>query len=105
MADKPEVDLTPVRFWDAPPIEFVVGGLLMRGCVTVVAGDPGEGKTALALQISGCMMEEKSFMGLSTYPGKVLWVQQDCSDSQMREGIEMQLKQYPSLVNLGTAVD
>jgi len=99
-------NLTPKKFFDAPPTEWMVKGVIPRGCVTVLAGDPGEGKTALALQLSGCMMQPAIFLGQSTKPGRVLWVQQDCSDTQMRDVIELQRSRYSTLVNLeGHSVD
>jgi len=76
------------KFNDNPPVDWLVNGLIGRQGITILAAEPGVGKTVLALQLSACCMEPKPFLTLPTKKGRVMWVSQDESPLDVYDKIK-----------------
>jgi DNA-binding XRE family transcriptional regulator/5S rRNA maturation endonuclease (ribonuclease M5) len=57
-----------------PPVPWQVDGLAVRGDVTVLTGDPGAGKSLLALTLGGAVARGESIAGIGCMEGTALYV-------------------------------
>lgn len=57
-----------------PPIEWLVDGLLTRHGFSVMYGQPGCGKTFLALDLALCVASGRDFHGMPVKQGNVLYI-------------------------------
>jgi putative DNA primase/helicase len=57
-----------------PPVPWVVEPLLAQGCVTMLAGREGTGKSMLALAMAAAIGHGADVAGLGCRPGRVLYV-------------------------------
>jgi len=62
---------------EPPPREWAVGGLVPEGCITILVGHSGVGKSFLAMLLALCVCIGRSFFGRSTLSGPVLWVDRE----------------------------
>lgn len=90
----------PSRFMDCKDIVWVVDGVLAETGITLLSGDPGAGKTSLALQLAHCVMVGIPFMKQHVNKGKVLFVCQDESPEYVKDKIAHMLPMCPSLKDL-----
>jgi hypothetical protein len=82
---EPKVETpTLLRFFsgaDTPPIkavEWLVRGLLARGAITILAGQPGVSKSVHSFILAGCLCVGRDFAGMSIgKPHKVLYLDID----------------------------
>lgn len=95
----------PSRFVDCEDIIWTVDGLLAANGITVLSGDPGEGKTCLALQLAHNVMNGTPFLRQHCYKGRVLFVCQDESPEDVKDKIQAMKVRCPSLVDLRYHVD
>jgi RecA-family ATPase len=56
----------------ATPMEWVVDGIIQRGCLYAMTAVTNHGKTAIGLLMAMCIASGKRFAGLDIVPGKVL---------------------------------
>lgn len=61
-------------FEKPPPLRWQVAGLIPEGFVTMLAADGGTGKSFLAVYLALCLCLGRSFFGLGTRRGRVLYV-------------------------------
>jgi AAA domain len=60
------------------PVEWLVRGLLARGAITLIAGQPGVSKSVHSFILAGCLCLGKGFSGMSIdKPYKVLYLDID----------------------------
>ena len=57
-----------------PPVPWQIDGLAVRGDVTVLTGDPGAGKSLLALTLGGAVARGESIAGIGCMEGTTLYV-------------------------------
>lgn len=57
-----------------PPIEWVVEGLVARSSVTLLSGEPGLGKSLIALHAGVAAVNRDSFLGSSELDGRLLYI-------------------------------
>ena len=57
-----------------PAVPWMVDGLAVRGDVTILTGDPGAGKSLLALTLSGAVARGESIAGLACTEGSVVYL-------------------------------
>lgn len=73
--DVPTFDVMTLKQLKAmPPIEWLVKDLLTRHGFSVMYGQPGCGKTFLALDIALCVASGRKFHGMDTIKGNVLYI-------------------------------
>lgn len=87
-------------FSDAEDLEWIIDGLVAKGCITVIVGESGTGKTTLALQLSAAMMAGRPFLGLRLDKGDVFWIEQDQSASMTKDIIQKMYSHSPELEGL-----
>lgn len=58
----------------APPVAWQIDRLAVRGDVTVLTGDPGAGKSVLALALAGAVARGESIAGIGCENGSALCV-------------------------------
>ena len=66
--------MTLKQLKEMPPIEWLVEDLLTRHGFSVMYGQPGCGKTFLALDIALCVASGRPFHGMKTIKGNVLYI-------------------------------
>lgn len=73
-----------LRLCDKPPVppEFVLDGILERGCVTMLSGDTGSAKSMIALSMSVAVIRGEPWQGRATKPGPVIY-----SDAEMHHRV------------------
>jgi RecA-family ATPase len=59
---------------EPPPVPWVCDGLVARGCLTVLAGEAGQGKSWLALGLAKGVCEGRSIAGIPCQKGNVMYV-------------------------------
>ena len=71
----PRLDITK----EAPPTDWLLEGVLVRGWVTVVAGYPGIGKSMLTMALTAAMVRgDKQFLGVPLKRhGRILYVDEE----------------------------
>jgi hypothetical protein len=57
-----------------PPVPWIVRSLLVAGCVTMLAGREGQGKSMLALGLAAALGHGEAIAGMECLPGTVLYV-------------------------------
>lgn len=77
-APTPDADV-PVplpAFLEEPATDFdwLVGGEIAKGTIGVLMGEPKQGKTTLAVQLSLCVASGKEFLGRYVYPVRTLYL-------------------------------
>ena len=61
-----------------PPIEWLVDRIMVKGGITIFAGEPKSGKTFLAQVLALCLVEGKPFMDVfQTKPCRVLYIDEE----------------------------
>lgn len=68
------LDVEHMLSTEPPPVPWVVEPLLVTGCVTMVAGREGTGKSMLALALAAAIGHGSSIAGMDCEPGRVLYV-------------------------------
>jgi hypothetical protein len=68
------LDVEHMLTTEPPPVPWTVEPLLARGCVTMIAGREGTGKSMLALALGAAIGHGASIAGLDCRPGRVLYV-------------------------------
>jgi len=86
-----------VTIGDIAPREWLIEGILPRGTLNFIGGDPGIGKTLLVLQMAACLMTGQPFLGRDTSTAKVFLVERDESMEGIKDKITKQLIRYPVL--------
>lgn len=66
--------MTLKQLKEMPPIEWLVKDLLTRHGFSVMYGQPGCGKTFLALDLALCVASGRPFHGMDTIKGNVLYI-------------------------------
>ncbi len=66
--------LTPRELEDLPDLVWLIKGILPKPCMAVVYGDPGCGKTFLALSIALATASGRDWLGRTTLQGPVLYI-------------------------------
>jgi SpoVK/Ycf46/Vps4 family AAA+-type ATPase len=59
---------------DPPPVPWIVEPLLAQGCVTMLSGREGQGKSMLALALASAIGHGAHVAGMECQPGRVLYV-------------------------------
>ncbi|MDP9346371.1 MAG: AAA family ATPase [Actinomycetota bacterium] len=68
------LDVERMLTTEPPPVPWTVEPLLARGCVTMIAGREGTGKSMLALALGAAIGHGASIAGLDCRAGRVLYV-------------------------------
>lgn len=68
------LDVERMLTTEPPPVPWVAEPLLARGCVTLLAGREGQGKSMLALALSAAIGHGATVAGLRCLPGRALIV-------------------------------
>jgi predicted ATP-dependent serine protease len=68
------LDIEHMLATEPPPIPWVVEPLLVSGCVTMLAGREGQGKSMLALALASAIGHGATVAGLDCEPGRMLYV-------------------------------
>jgi predicted ATP-dependent serine protease len=68
------LDIDRMLSTDPPPVPWVVEPVLVAGCVTMLAGREGQGKSMLALALASAIGHGSSVAGLDCQPGRVLYI-------------------------------
>jgi len=66
--------MTLKQLKEMPPIKWLVDGLMTRHGFSVMYGQPGCGKTFLALDLALCVASGRDFHGMDTEQGNVLYI-------------------------------
>ena len=72
--DLPVVNMSAWEGRPVPPREWFIEGMMPSRNVTLLSGDGGLGKSLLALQIGIASTLERSTLGLTPKPGRVLYI-------------------------------
>lgn len=76
------VDLTG----DVSPIDWLVGGMVARGAVTMLAGQEGSGKSMLAQSLAGAAVRGRhSLIGMDVQPARVWIVDAENGEQLIRQ--------------------
>jgi RecA-family ATPase len=67
-----KLDLDALRSTKPPPVPWLVQGIIARGALTLLYGEPGGGKSMLALAIGRAVSENDRIIGLQSEPTSVL---------------------------------
>jgi KaiC/GvpD/RAD55 family RecA-like ATPase len=59
---------------EPPPVPWQIEGLAVRGDVTVVTGDPGAGKSLVALTLAAAVARSESIAGIGCTRGSVIYL-------------------------------
>ena len=81
---------TPVPLWGfekPPPLLWMVAGFLPRGFVTLLAADGGTGKSYLAIYLAITLCLGRSFLGLATMRGRVLYVDYELDEDEQKRRV------------------
>ncbi len=68
------LDVAHMLSTEPPPVPWIVPPLLAAGCVTMIAGREGTGKSMLALALAAAIGHGSSIAGMECEPGRVLYV-------------------------------
>jgi hypothetical protein len=68
------LDVEHMLSTEPPPVPWVIEPLLVAGCVTMVAGREGQGKSMLALALASAIGHGASIAGLDCQAGTVVYV-------------------------------
>jgi putative DNA primase/helicase len=68
------LDVARMLATDSPPVPWAVEPLLAEGCVTMLAGREGQGKSMLALALAAAVGHGATVAGLACRPGRTLVV-------------------------------
>jgi SpoVK/Ycf46/Vps4 family AAA+-type ATPase len=68
------LDIEHMLSTEPPPVPWVVEPLFVAGCVTMIAGREGTGKSMLALALAAAIGHGSSIAGMDCQPGMVLYV-------------------------------
>lgn len=60
-----------------PPADWLVHGLIERGCVTVLSADSGAGKSLIAKSIAVAMMHHKPWCGRATTGSRIMFLDEE----------------------------
>lgn len=80
-----------------PTVPAVIDGLLRVGGRLVIAGEPGVGKSILALQLAWSFATGASFVGLPVARLRTLYVQTELEPDLVEERWKAQAPEYPGL--------
>jgi RecA-family ATPase len=72
---------------EPPPIPWVADGIVARGCLTVLAGEAGQGKSWLALGLAKGVSEGRSIAGIPCQPGTVMYVDAENGHLEMHRRV------------------
>jgi len=92
--------IPPSYFKDCEEPEWIIEGLVARGCVTLLVATSGAGKTLLSLHLSGALLHGSQFAGLDVAKGNVFWVEQDGPPGGVKQLQNMVKVKYPKLDQL-----
>lgn len=67
-----------------PPVEYLVDELIYKKSITVLFGDGGVGKTWAATYLAACVASEHPWGNFNTHPARVLFVDEENGDDEMR---------------------
>lgn len=70
-----------------PPIPWICDGLVARGCLTVLAGEAGQGKSWLALGLAKGVAEGRSIAGIPCASGTVMYVDAENGQLEMHRRV------------------
>lgn len=70
-----------------PPIPWICDGLVATGCLTVLAGEAGQGKSWLALGLAKGVVEGKSIAGIPCTQGTVMYVDAENGHLEMHRRV------------------
>lgn len=73
------IDIPSILETEDPPIPWVINGLLASQDLAIVAGEPGTGKSILALEMALAMASGGQFLGMTCEPQKVLYCDEEMS--------------------------
>lgn len=59
---------------EPPPVPWVADGISAAGCLTLLAGEAGQGKSWLALGLCKGVVEGRAIAGIPCKPGKAMYV-------------------------------
>ncbi len=79
------VSLSDLLTHTAPPPNWLVEGIFLKGLVMVLAGDPGAGKTALSCLLSHTLALGIPFLGHNTSPTTVCYFDEENSEVDFRQ--------------------
>jgi RecA-family ATPase len=71
-----------------PPRPWIVAGLIPDRTVSIVAGDGGEGKTTLMLQLAAAMAGNRPWLGCSLEPGVALFLTAEDDKDEIHRRLE-----------------
>jgi AAA domain/Toprim-like len=70
-----------------PPIPWVIDGLAVRGCLTLLTGREGEGKSLLAASLAGAVAAGESLAGMDCLQGTALVVDAENGEHEIHRRI------------------
>lgn len=76
-------------FQNFPPVPYIVDGIIPEGTITVLAGNPGEYKTTIALNCMVSVSRGVPFLGRATKKTQTMFVNCEMSDDTFRERAKM----------------
>ena len=79
------IDLATILTTTDPEPDHIVKGMLYRGQVILIAGEPGVGKSFLQYNLSLCIAGGLDFLGMPTAPGKVLYFDEENSRPDLHQ--------------------
>jgi hypothetical protein len=71
-----------------PEVEWLVDQLILKGALNTIAGEPGVGKTRMAIHIAGNVVTGSSFAGHATAKGPVVYLDFDDNETLPRTWME-----------------
>lgn len=83
MADMARLDLKGVLSGDAPEADWLIRGVIPKGCLAVLAGDAGVGKSSLTYYVALCVASGMPFFGRPVYRTRVLVCDDENSNPDM----------------------
>ncbi len=104
------LDVERMLSTEPPPIPWVVEPLLAEGCVTMLAGREGQGKSMLALALASAIGHGAHVAGLTCNTGRVLYVDAENGEREAHRrvrglGVKRDALVYVEAVGFSLAAD
>ena len=87
-------------------VTWLVDDLIPEGCITLLSGDSGVGKSTVALSLAGAVAHGAPFLGLATSHSRVLYVDRENPLAVIKERLRrLQIPETEWLTYWGLWVD
>jgi KaiC/GvpD/RAD55 family RecA-like ATPase len=81
------VDVAQMLRFDPKPVKWLVDGIAVKGALSMLAGQPGEGKSLLALAVASGVARGETTAGLRCRPGRVLILDAEQSQAEIHRRV------------------